>query len=142
MRTEISKLLNKVKELHAELIGNYSEILPQNIIDGGNRTIEEDIPNKINAILSILNMAEKEEKYAPIKNIDEAINLFNEENIQESIDKAIANKNLVGFSSLKNEKLNVAEILENARFGIESGAQIISMQIVAGKLSKNGGLME
>jgi hypothetical protein len=142
MRTEILKLLNKGKELHTELIAEYSGILPENIIDGGNRTISEDIPNKTNAILTILNMAEKEEKYSPINNIDDAINLFENENIQESIDKAIGNKDLAGYSPLKNKKLSAAEILENAKFGIESGVQLLSMQIMAGKLSKNGGMME
>lgn len=142
MRIEILNLLYKGKELHDELVAEYSGILPENIIDGGNRTVSEDIPNKTNAILTILNMVEGEERYLSIKSIEEAISLFENETIQESIDKAIENESLVGYSPLKNQKLSVAEILDNAKFGIESGVQLISMQIMAGKLFKNGGIIE
>jgi|GEM_PF-6237602 hypothetical protein len=137
MRTEILELLNTGKKFHAKLIANYSEVLPENIIDGGNQTISQDIPNKTNVILNILNMAEREEKYSRIDNIDEAINLFENEDIQESIDKAIENKNLIGYSLFKNEKLSTNEIIDNAKFGIKTGVRSINMLIRAGELTKN-----
>lgn len=142
MRNEILHLLKKGKELHTDLINNYSGILPENIIEGGNRTISQDIPSKTNAILTILNMAEKEEKFSPVNDIDNAIRLFENEEIQISIDKAIENKDLTGFSPLKNQTLSTAEILNNAKFGIESGVQLLSMQTRLGLLSKNGGMLE
>lgn len=136
MRENILNSLKRGKELHQELIQNYSEILPDHIIAGGESTIKQEFPNKINTFISILNMSESDDdKYAPINNVDEAINLFEDEKIQKSIDKTIANENIKGYSPLKDNILSSEEMLEAARFGIESGRELLALQIMAGKLS-------
>lgn len=137
MRENILHLLKKGKDLHQELIENYIGILPKNIIAGGDNTISEDFPNKVNAFLSILNMDEGKEKYKAISNVDEAIKLFEDVNLQIAIDKTINNKNINGFSELRNQILSSEEMLEAARFSIESGTELLNLQIMAGKLSKN-----
>lgn len=136
MRENILHLLKKGKKLHLELIADYSGILPENILSGGNNTINEDFPNKINTFLSILNINEGEDKYKTVTNVDEAIELFEDKNIQISIDNTIHNKSINGFSELRNQILSSEEMLEAARFSIESGADLLSLQIMAGKLSK------
>lgn len=137
MRSKILELLLKGKELHNELITNFSNVLPENIIEGGNDNVNTDMPKKINAILSLLNMSEKKEVFYPIKNLDEAIEVFKNENLDKVIERAISNEDLIGFSELKNETLSVKDILENAEFGINSGVQLLQMQIQAGELTKN-----
>lgn len=136
MRENILNSLKRGKELHQELIQNYSGILPEHIISGGESTIKKELPNKVNAFISILNMSESDDdKYSPINNVDEAINLFEDEKIQKSIDKTIANENIKGFSPLKDKILSSEEMLEAARFGIESGKELLALQIMSGKLS-------
>jgi hypothetical protein len=136
MRENILNSLKRGKELHQELIQNYSEILPEDIIASGESTFKKEFPNKVNTFISILNMSESDDdKYAPINNVDEAINLFEDEKIQKSIDKTIANENIKGYSPLKDKKMSSEEMLEAARFGIESGKELLALQIMSGKLS-------
>lgn len=136
MRENILNSLKRGKELHQELIQNYSGILPEHIIAGGESTIKQEFPNKVNSFISILNMSKSDDdKYAPINNLDEAINLFEDENIQKSIDNTIANENIRGYSILKEKILSSEEMLEAARIGIESGKELLALQIMSGKLS-------
>ena len=137
MRNKILELLLKGKDLHNELITKFSDVLPENIIEGGNDNVNSDMPKKINVILSLLNMSEKKEVFPPINNLDEAIEVFKNGNLDEAIERAISNTDLLGFSELKNETLSVKDILENAEFGINSGVQLLQMQIQAGELTKN-----
>jgi len=135
MRENILNSLKKGKEFYHELIQNYRGVLPEHIIAGGQNIIDEDFPNKVNVFLSILNRAEDEEnKYTAVRNIDEAIQLFENDRIQESIDKVIANQDIKGYSPLKNKILSSEEMLEVARYGIESGKELLALQLMAGKM--------
>lgn len=137
MRENILNSLKRGKELYQELIQDYSGVLPEHIIAGGESTIKQEFPNKVNAFISILNMNESDDnKYAPISTVDEAINLFEDERIQESINKTITNENIKGYSPLKDKILSSEEMLEAARFGIESGKELLALQIMSGKISK------
>ncbi|NEV93341.1 hypothetical protein G3567_04145 [Psychroflexus sp. YR1-1] len=60
-----------------------------------------DLPNKVNAFLSIWNVVENEEKYKPLDSIDDPISLFENEDIQKSIDKTTENNDLTGISPLR-----------------------------------------
>jgi hypothetical protein len=134
MREQILNTLTKAKSNFEEIINNYSDVLPKNITDGSQNSIEVEIPKFVNNFLYILNASEQKETYSDVKNIDEAIELFKNPELDNVITKAIENKTITGVSSKGN--LAAKEILESSKFGIESGNQLLAMQIMAGKLSK------
>ena len=70
-----------------------------------------------------------------MKSVDEAIELFKNEDLDATIEKAIENKTITGISEKGN--LAAKEILEASKFGIESGTQLLGMQLMGGKLSKD-----
>ena len=135
MREKILNLLKTGKMLHHELIEKYSNVLPANIIIGGNETFEKELPEKVNVIIDILNTAEKDEKYKRINDIDESIALFQKTELQNSIDKALSNEELIGYSALKNKKLSRKEILNNAISIIESEVQFLNLLLATGKMT-------
>ncbi len=139
-RNQTIQLLEKAKEIKNDIFLNYSDVLPSNITDGAQRTVNEDLPHRINVIFDILNMQEKTEKYKKVATIDEAIEALQNEEIDLSIEGALKNTDLVGYSQLRNEKLSIEEILDNAAFAIDSGVQYLHLQRVAGKLSKGENL--
>ena len=139
MRTEILKLLSTGKKLNNELASSYSEVLSQHIIDSAKHIITDDLPNKVNAFLSILNTVENEEKYSHLDSIDDAISLFENEEIQKYIDIAADNKDLSGLSPLTGKTSNLSEVLNNALKGMESSIQLISVQIQLGESLKTRG---
>jgi len=134
MREEILNGITKGKSTYENIIENYSQTLPKNIIDGSKNSVDVEIPKFVNNFLYILNAAEQKNMYSDIKNIDEAIELFKNPELDDSIAKAIENKTIVGISNKGN--LAAKEILEASMFGIDSGLQLLEMQLMAGKLSK------
>ena len=134
MRKQILYNLTKAKANFEEIIGEYNEVLPKNIIDGSRDTINTEIPKFVNNFLYILNASEQKEVYSNVKNVDEAIGLFKNEDLDAIIEKAIENKTITGISEKGN--LGAKEILEASKFGIESGTQLLGMQLISGKLSK------
>jgi len=120
MRKKILRLLEKGKELHGELISNYNNSLPANIIEDGNSIVYNELPAKINAILVILNADAKEIKYKPVSNLQQAIELFKDIELQNALDKATANKGLVGLSIYEDCLVTVQELLDTTKFEIES----------------------
>ncbi|MCZ8167945.1 MAG: hypothetical protein ACK5RV_11820 [Flavobacterium sp.] len=135
MRKEILDNLTKAKANFEEIIGEYSDVLPKNITDGSRNTIDTEIPKFVNNFLYILNASEQKEVYSNVKSVDEAIELFKNEDLDATIEKAIENKTITGISEKGN--LAAKEILEASKFGIESGTQLLGMQLMGGKLSKD-----
>lgn len=138
MREEILAILNSAADTYNNIIINYSNVLPKNIIDGSHNSIEVEIPKFVNNFFSILNAVEGENKHTPIKNITEAIELFKKTQLDEEIDKALENLTIVGVGVQGN--LNTKELLEACKYGIESGNQVLKMQLMAGKLSNGEGM--
>lgn len=134
MREQILNNLIKAKSNFEEIIENYSDILPKIITDGSRDSVSVEIPKFVNNFVFILNATEQRELYPTIKNIEEAIELFQNQDLDNSIAKAIENKTITGISAKGN--LAAKEILETAKFGIESGTELLSMQLISGKLSK------
>lgn len=134
MREQILNNLIKAKSNFEEIIENYSDILPKIITDGSRDSVSVEIPKFVNNFVFILNATEQKELYPTIKSIEEAIELFKNPDLDNSITKAIENKTITGISA--NGNLAAKEILETAKFGIESGTELLSMQLISGKLSK------
>lgn len=120
MRKEILRLLEKGKELHEELISRYAEALPANSIEKGNRIVETELPDKINALLVILNADAQSRKFAPVSNLQQAIDLFKNKELQDAINSAIANKGLVGLSNYDDSLISVQELFNNLKIEIAS----------------------
>lgn len=134
MREEILNSITKGKSTFEEIIEKYSEVLPKNILDGSRNSVDVEIPKFINNFLSILNASEQKTLYPAVKNIDEAIELFKKPELDVSIENAIENKTFIGVGIKGN--LTAKEILEASKFGIDSGVQLLGMQLMGGKLSK------
>ena len=135
MREDILKLLIEGKEFYTDLVSNYSKTLPEEITQGASDTIKNEIPKKINEFLSFLNSS-KDSPYKQITNIDEGINMFQNDEIQHSIDKTISNGNLIGITSSTNRSPSSTEILDGIKFGIETYVNTLKMQVATGKLTK------
>lgn len=120
MREEILRLLEKGKELHEELITNYKETLPGNVIEVGNSIVEKELPGKINDILVILNADARMKKYMPVTRLQQAIELFRDPEMQKAIDKAIANKGLAGLSICEDCFVTVQELLDDTKYEIQT----------------------
>lgn len=119
MRKEILRLLEKGKELHEKLLSRYNETLPTTIIERGNRIVESELPDKINAILVILNADAQSKKFMPVNTLQQAIDLFKNKELQNSIDSAIANKGLVGLSNYDDCLITVQDLFNNTKIEIE-----------------------
>lgn len=120
MRKEILRLLEKGKELHEELLSHHKEVLPANSIERGNRIVETELPDKINVLLVILNADAQSKKFAPVSNLQQAIDLFKNKELQDAINSAIVNKGLVGLSNYDDSLISVQELFNNAQREIES----------------------
>ena len=134
MREQILNSLTKAKSNFEEIIENYSDVLPKNITDGSRNSMDVEIPKFVNNFLFVLNASEQQQVYPDIKTVDEAIELFKNIDLDEVITQAIENKTITGVSAKGN--LAAKEILEASKFGIESGTQLLGMQLIGGKLSK------
>lgn len=126
MRKEILRLLEKGKELHEELLSRNNETLPTTIIERGNRIVESELPDRINAILVILNADAQSKKFIPVNNLQQAIDLFRKTELQDSIDSAIANKGLAGLSNYDDCLITVQELFNNTKIEIESLVNALS----------------
>lgn len=120
MREEILRLLEKGKELHEELIANFKETLPANVIERGNSIVEKELPGKVNDILVILNADARMKKYKPVNKLQQAIELFRDPAMQNALDKAIANKGLAGLSICEDCFVTVQELLDATKYEIQT----------------------
>lgn len=120
MRKEILRLLEKGKELHEQLVSAYDESLPQSILDEGNQIVQVRLPGNINGMLVILNAGAKAQKYQPVNNLQQAIELFSDTAIQQDFEKAIANKELLGLSACEDCFITIQEIFDATRCEIKS----------------------
>lgn len=120
MREEILRLLENGKELHEELISIHKETLPANVIERGNSIVEKELPGKINSILVILNADAKMKKYRPVTKLQQAIELFSDPDMQNALDKAIANKGLAGLSICEDCFVTVQELLDATKYEIQT----------------------
>lgn len=135
-RIQTIELLRKAIDVYNDIMTNYNDVLPRNITDGAERTINDDLPNRINILIDILNLSEKKEKYKKIKNLDEALDFLKNEDLDKSIEVASLNEDLVGYSTSRDEILSFEDILDNLSFAVDSGVQYLLLQRAAGKLSK------
>jgi len=140
MREEILKLLKDGKQFHEEIIANYSDVLTPDIIEGANYSIQ-DIPNRVNEIINILNHLENDNQYNLVGSIDEAIGLFEDEDIQVSIDSANDNQIAVGYVLLNAARTNITaeEALISSKSIIEIAVRTLHGQLMTGRL-KSGRL--
>ena len=120
MRNEILRLLEKGKEVHDQLISAYDESLPAGILHEGNNIVAEKLPGKINGILAILNADARSKKYPSVTSIQQAIEVFKSADIQKDIDKAIANKELVGLSDCEDCFITIQEMLDGCKRDMQS----------------------
>ncbi|HET6557997.1 MAG TPA: hypothetical protein VFG54_11825 [Prolixibacteraceae bacterium] len=127
MREEILRLLEKGKELHEELVSNYKETLPSNVIEEGNRIVEKELPGKINSILVILNADARMKKYKPVANLQQAIELFSDPEMQNALDKSIANKGLAGLSICEDCFVTVQELLDTTKYEVQTLVNTLSI---------------
>lgn len=132
MRKGTLNKIVKAKATFEELISDYTAVLPANIVDGGRNTIDIEIPKFVNNFLMTLNSVEQEKLYNEVKNIDEAIELFEKPELDISIEKAIENKTIVGVGT--KGTISAKEILEACVYGVNSGLQLLEMQLSMGKL--------
>lgn len=119
MREEILRLLEKGKELHEELLSNYKETLPANVIEKGNSIVEKELPGKINDILVILNADARRKKYVPVTKLQQGIELFRDPEMQNALDNAIANKGLAGLSICEDCFVTVQELFDATKYEIQ-----------------------
>lgn len=120
MRKEILRLLEKGKEFHEQLISANDESLPANIVHEVNTIVEVKLPGNINGLLVILNADARSKKYQPITNLQQAIELFHNTELQQDIDKATVNKELAGLSACQDCFMTIHEIFDATKCEIKS----------------------
>ena len=120
MRKEILRLLEKGKDIQEKLISAYDDSCPVDILDEGKKIVEVKLPGNINGILVILNANAKVKKYSSISNLQQAIELFQNTEIQEDIDTSIVNKELAGLSECQDCFITIKEIFDATKCEIRS----------------------
>lgn len=133
MRKEILRLLENGKELHEELISNNNQTLPSNIFERGDRIVDKELPGQVNAILAILNADARMKKYVPVTDLQQAIDLFREQEMQDAIDSAIANKGLTGLSICEDCFVTVQELLDTIKYEMQTHVNTLRIQKGKGK---------
>lgn len=134
MREEILKTIETAKTTYKEITKNYSLILPEIILKGSTASIEADIPRFVNNFTCTLNTIEQQNLYSETNTIDEAIELFNNPNLDLSIEKAVNNTTYVALSDKGN--LSAKEVLEACALGISSGTDTLILTLKAGELTR------
>jgi hypothetical protein len=133
MREQILNYLNRAGELYNEINLLYSGKLPQNILDGSKHTVEMDIPRHLNNFITIINMVEQAQIYPKINTIQEGIDLFNNPQLDKSIQNAIDSANVVGIGGNQTD-MPAKEILAYSQDAIRSGVELLHLQISAAKI--------
>lgn len=131
MREEILRLLERGKELHQELISHQHEMLPTHVIEQGNSIVEHQFPRKVNDMLVILNADASAKKYLPVGDLQQAIDLFSDSQMQTALDSAIANKGLAGLSVCEDCFVTVQELLDASK--CEMQALVNTLRMLNGK---------
>ena len=129
MQEQIFNSLNEAVRLYNEINSIYSNKLPQNILDSCKDIIENDIPKRLNEFIHTINMAEQSETYPKIETIQEGILVFDNPQLEISIQNAIKNTSIVGQNQMSTE-----ETLVNLQKAIVHGLEGLEMQIAVAKL--------
>lgn len=138
MQDKILELLINAKEWYTKVMNNYTNVLPPKLIQNGTTTYESSLPMGVNDFLSILNMAEGEKVYKMVDNVDDAIQLFeSDEDIQDSIDKAITNKSIKGYGSSSDEEYDAKELLDNVKSAIKESEEFLKIQLTTAMMAKD-----
>ncbi|MDK2978302.1 MAG: hypothetical protein PWP52_1016 [Bacteroidales bacterium] len=134
MRNKIITLLKNSKIAYQELMRNYKNDLPVQIIKTCNEKIDFFLPREINKIIDLINLVENE-KHKPINNIDDGIEFFYKDEIQKSIEKVLDSKEVYSSKLLKKENVISVKFIKSIS-EIESIAHYLSLQIGLGKVNK------
>jgi len=135
MREEILNTLVQAKEAYATITNEYGNILPENILNNARTSIDSDIPRFANNFLNVLNNATKENLYSENNNIDEAIELFSNPDLDVSIQNAINSKTYLATDGART--FNAKQILEQCVYGVKSGADGLILTQAAGRLGRD-----
>jgi len=136
MIKEILEQLEEGKKLYLELIKNYNEVLPPNIIEGAHIAYNNSIPDKVNNLLAILNFVEKADNYQYIKDIDDCINLFtNNPHLQQSINLSLSEPGSIRYIINSGEEIDIIKIFDKIMFGIKDNVESFYLLIALGKLT-------
>ncbi|KLT69908.1 hypothetical protein [Flavobacterium sp. ABG] len=134
MRAEILKTLVQAKEMYATITNEYGNVLPENILNSAHATIDSNIPKFVNNFLHVLNDAVKQNIYSENNNIDEAIEVFSNPDLDVSIQSAINSKTYLATDGART--FNTTQILEQCVDGVHSGLVSLSSTLMAGRITK------
>ncbi len=135
MKNKIFTLLKDGKKAYQELMKNYKNDLPIQIIKTCNENVEIILPRQINMIIELINLVEIDKQYRSINNIDDGIEFFNKNEIQKSIEKVLNSKEVYSFNMLKKKNL-ISDIFNDSTSEIESIVHYLSLQIGLGKVNQ------
>lgn len=135
MREKILNYLNNAVVFYNDINLLYGAKLPKNILDGTKNTVESDIPRHVNNIITIINMVEQGQAYPAIKTIQDAVDVFSNPQIENSIQNALSDKNVVGIGG-NDTNMTAKEILEYSLDAVRSCVDLLQLQIAAAKLMR------
>lgn len=133
MREEVLDLLIKSRKTFNQIIDELSIALPENILQGSRNSVEVQIPKFANNFIHILNKVEQKKLYSENNNIDEAIEVFSNPDLDVSIEKTIQNTSIIVETT--EGSMSAHETLQACLEGIDSGFQLLNIQLKVGKLN-------
>lgn len=103
--------LENANKFFSEINVSISSNLTQAILQNAKRTIEIEIPDQINNIISLNNRCNPDNPLEHVLDLVEAHDLVKSAIFLESINRVMANTEIIGFSPLKNMNIGSNEIL-------------------------------
>jgi hypothetical protein len=128
--TNLNNALNQYNELQ-----QYSNVLPENLMNGAKSAMEENIPNAGNEILSLLNSVSGKQVFENQSSVTDLITLFT--NRADEIDTAFGlvpvNENIMGFDGGKT--YTAKDILDYQSFWFNAHCDTINTTLTAGRIT-------
>lgn len=134
MRETMLTNLSTVQDQYDEL-QQYSNILPENLMNRERSALEESIPNAGNEILSLLNLVSGEYLFDRQNTVLDLINLLNNraKEVESAFELIPANENIIGFDGGKT--YTAKDILGYQRFWFNAHCDIIDTTLTAGRIT-------
>lgn len=108
---DLKKSLENSNKFYTEIIASNSSNLTQAILKNAKRTIEKEIPDQINNIVSLNNRCNPDNPLEHVVNLVEAYDLVKSAFFLDSINSVMSNTVIFAFSPLKNRNIGTNDIL-------------------------------
>ncbi|SDI64137.1 hypothetical protein [Winogradskyella thalassocola] len=128
--TNLNNALNQYNELQ-----QYSNVLPENLMNGAKSAMEESIPNAGNEILSLLNSVSGKQVFENQNSVTDLITLLTNraDEINTAFGLVPVNENIMGFDGGKT--YTAKDILDYQSFWFNAHCDTINTTLTAGRIT-------